>query len=1535
MAGLYRVIRFVIVTLLTLAVAVPALLYAVLSVPQVQQKAKGVAEKELTALFGTKVSIGDLTVTPFNRLTLRKVAVEDCNGDTALKVRRLGAGLSIGKLLWGGRLVFNYAEIIGLDAKISRDSIGAPLNIQCIIDALKPKDKNKPPAEFDFAVNAIVIRQSSLSYDVRNAPWESSGIDRNHISIKDLRADLRLPRMQRDDYTVDLRRLAFRMPSSFSITGLECQARLTPSVARIDKLDIELPSTLLAFAPMVFEYGDWGNLDRGRISHLPLRIELLDGSHFSFTDFRPLLRNIPTLASSQIDGDIRLTVAGTPDSLSVDDLYLSLAERAGGTPFAVINAQVSAIGLLTDPRSSSFDLKRLAVTSESGRVAAVAGIADLSDLLSSLGTARIEAEGSLRLRSGTPELASAKLDFRSDAGNLVADATMKASPVGDYEIAGKAEMENIAIRKLLAGFAGQTDIPGSVTGNVTADLTLLKSKGIGGSAALRIEEIEFRGSEFHDLDLVVKADGKKFDVDFEVDNQGLEIDLQGMIDLNDPSHRRLNFEMVANDLDLGLLAGKQGHELSLTAASEMSLVRTPDGIQALDGKFSVGDLTLIAPAGKRLYIKNLSLDAVADTLTGANSEVKITSDILEAWLRGRVDPFTLPREIKSLASSLVPALFPEPRRYDRGRNDFSFNVRLLSTEALESFTKLPVQVRYPVVLDGSFSSPDMTASLDFSAPYLWQGNKEINATSMRLNIDGDRIEFPESMLTASTTMPTKNGRMTLDLSVTGGSNTATIGAAWKVDSNRDFSGALNFLASVDRDLSTGKTLGSIQVLPSELVFNDTVWNVSPSLITIRDKNIDVDRFRVGHQGQYVAINGKVSPSASDSVLIQLRDVDLDYVFETLNISNAMFGGIATGDLVAREVLTSRPVAYTDGLSVKGLKYNFSLMGDALIRADFDADRAAVNLSAVIDQPNGRHSSISGYIKPTTEGYIDLDMQADKIEVGFMKPFMEAFASAVGGYASGKAHLYGTFHDINMSGDIFAEDLSLKLDFTGTTYWATDSVHLQPGFIDLRDITLRDRDGNTGKLNGWLRHTNFHEPRFNFRISEAKDLLVYDVAPSPELIWYGTIYGDGGADITGVPGRIDIKVDMATAPKSTFTFVLSDAEEAYDYTFITFRDRDAGIAGSEEIDFSTPDIVKELRRSLAKKVEQESASIYNMDLTVRVNDNARLVVIMDPVGGDAIRALGDGVMTLTYNSASEELGLRGDYTLESGTYNFTFQDIIRKDFRIYPGSTIRFNGDPYSAQLNITAGYRLTANLSDLDESFLDDPELTRTSVPVEAEIIITGDMRQPEIDYDFSFPTLKDDVKRKVNSIVSTDDMRARQMLYLLALSRFYTPDYMSATKGNDLVSMASATLSSQLGNVLGQLTDKFSIAPNIRSDRGDFSDVEFDLALSSSLLNNRLLFNGNFGYRDKTLNNNTFIGDFDIEYLLNRSGSLRLKAYNRYNDQNFYVKNALTTQGVGVVYRRDFDDMLSFLKAFRRKKKDAPADSTDINLPDHTGTKQ
>jgi hypothetical protein len=326
--------------------------------------------------------------------------------------------------------------------------------------------------------------------------------------------------------------------------------------------------------------------------------------------------------------------------------------------------------------------------------------------------------------------------------------------------------------------------------------------------------------------------------------------------------------------------------------------------------------------------------------------------------------------------------------------------------------------------------------------------------------------------------------------------------------------------------------------------------------------------------------------------------------------------------------------------------------------------------------------------------------------------------------------------------------------------------------------------------------------------------------------------------------------------------------------------------------------------------------------------------MDPVGGDKVKARGYGSLKMKYDS-SDELFLQGKYTLEKGTYNFTLQDIIVKDFLINEGSSISFDGNPYDADLNLEAVYPLNANLLDLDKSFATDKEFNRTNVPVQALLKVTGKIAEPNVAFDLNFPTLTSDAYRKVKSIISTDDMMNRQIIYLLALNRFYTPEYMGGTNNNnELASVASSTISSQLSNMLGQISDKWRISPNFRSDKGDFSDVEVNLALSSQLLNNRLLLNGNFGYRDKMMsaNNSNFIGDFDIEYLLNKSGNVRLKAYNHFNDQNYYVKNALTTQGVGVVFKYDFDKPLDFFK--KKKKKMELSLSPDSVLLNSNETK-
>ncbi len=666
----------------------------------------------------------------------------------------------------------------------------------------------------------------------------------------------------------------------------------------------------------------------------------------------------------------------------------------------------------------------------------------------------------------------------------------------------------------------------------------------------------------------------------------------------------------------------------------------------------------------------------------------------------------------------------------------------------------------------------------------------------------------------------------------------------------------------------------------------------------------------------------MSKNPDDSLAVLLDDVRLLPIFETLEIDKAMIGGRATGRITASELLSGAPRLYCPALHVDSIGYNRCPIGNADITANWDNERKGVYLDASITGFEGRHSQIDGYIFPLAEA-LDINFAADSVPVSFLKPFMEAFASDITGRASGHCRLFGTFKEIDLEGDIYADNVGLKIDFTNTMYHASDSVHLRPGRIELDNIVIRDPEGNTARLTGTVGHTFFKAPTFKFDITDAHNFLSYNVTSKQNPDWYGTIYGNGGASVTGWPGVVNINVDMSTAPRSTFTFVLSDRLDAEDYSFLTFRDvtpdsLKTNTRGGDD----TPLIVKTLKEAIASNVADEPSQ-YNMDIAVNVTPDARITLVMDPAGGDEIKAVGAGNLHMAYHSANNDLNMWGKYTVQSGSYRFTLQDIIIKDFTIKEGSEIQFDGDPYGVKTKLSAYYATNANLSDLDESFLQDKEVARTNVPVHALMLVNGDIRQPVISFDLEFPTLTQDTYRKVRSIVSTEDMMNRQIIYLLALNRFYTPDYMaSTTKGNELFSVASSTISSQLGNMLGKLSENWSIAPNLRSDRGDFSDVEVDLALSSRLLNNRLIFNGNFGYRDKSLNSNQFIGDFDIEYLLNKRGTWRLKAYNRYNDRNFYVRSAQTTQGVGIMFRRDFDKLFNFL----RPKKKAQADTTQTD---------
>ena len=744
--------------------------------------------------------------------------------------------------------------------------------------------------------------------------------------------------------------------------------------------------------------------------------------------------------------------------------------------------------------------------------------------------------------------------------------------------------------------------------------------------------------------------------------------------------------------------------------------------------------------------------------------------------------------------------------------------------------------------------------------------------------------------------------------------------SWQYDRKKNYSGHIDLTSTFKKYPGNDQIHADINVNPTFFTVNDTIWNIAPSKIAVEGKKITVEDIFVYRENQFIKADGQVSESYDDILNINLKSIDLGYIFETLNINHVAFGGIATGDFFASGALSPAPQLNTSNLNVKNFTYHNALLGEADIKSAWDNENKGIIINADIHQPNQHESFVRGTVYPTRDS-LNFKFATDRINIQILKPFMAAFTSDVSGEASGECELYGTFKFLNVRGRMFAENFKMKVDYTNTYYTVSDSVILDPGLISIRNATVHDQFGHTAKVEGTVRHDYFKNARFNFAITDVDNMLCYDISEKMNPLWYGKVFANGSAFISGEPGSVDLDINMSTAPNSTFTFVLSEQEEAGEYSFITFTDKQKEKRQKEE-DAKIPDFLK-------KQIDnntQNKRSLFNLNLQIDANPDVAMTLLMGTAGSDKIRATGNGNLRIEYSSA-DEMKIFGNYTVEQGRYNFTLQDIILKEFTIRQGASVTFNGNPLNANINLQAAYSLNANLQDLDESFATDRELNRTLVPVNALLNLSGSISQPEITFDLEFPTLSQDVYRKVRSIVSTDDMMNQQIIYLLALSRFYTPEYMGNTgRNNELASVASSTISSQLSNMLGQLSDKLSIAPNFHTDKGDFSDMEVQLALSSRLLNNRLLLNGNFGYSDNAMNNNSFIGDFDIEYLLTKSGNFRLKAYNRYNDQNYYTRNSLTTQGVGIVFKHDFD------KLFRHRKEKA-IEAGDSVRTDSTGT--
>ena len=288
--------------------------------------------------------------------------------------------------------------------------------------------------------------------------------------------------------------------------------------------------------------------------------------------------------------------------------------------------------------------------------------------------------------------------------------------------------------------------------------------------------------------------------------------------------------------------------------------------------------------------------------------------------------------------------------------------------------------------------------------------------------------------------------------------------------------------------------------------------------------------------------------------------------------------------------------------------------------------------------------------------------------------------------------------------------------------------------------------------------------------------------------------------------------------------------------------------------------------------------------------------------------GNGKISLKYNPQDGPI-LNGLYNLSYGQCSLSLEDVIRKNFTLADGSYVRFNGAPLDTELNLITYHNVnSASIYDLDPSMSPN-----NKVRVRCLLGISGNVTEPKLTFDIDMPTGTSEERDILASATSTEEQRNIQFMYLLAIGRFYAYDVNSAQNDgltpSAMESIVNSTVSGQINNLLSQVMDneKVSISSNVSAssyltnDETNLSNKELEGILEAHLLNNRLLVNGNFGYRENTINNTSnFIGDFEVKYLLLPRQGISIKGYNKSNDK-YFSKTTLTTQGVGLVFERDF----------------------------------
>lgn len=1368
--------------------------------------------------------------------------------------------------------------------RLSKETPKDKLNMQFLIDAFVSKDSVKKNTTIDLKLGSILMKRGNFTYDVFSESSSRGKFNANHIDIKNFSANISVKHFTENSLNAYIKKISFDETSGLSLDKLSLNINANRDSAIIKDLQLKLPGTnfLISEARIGLEkitsVEELINNAPVALAIAPSEIRLSDLKAFvpAFTNFNDVI-NLSADASGSIN-NINLKKL----SLNYSDKaqFLGKMELKGITTpeEAYIYGQISKMQITNDGINgiiNNFSEKAIELPAPLQKLGNLHFTGEISGFLDNL-----VAYGKLTTVIGTIET---DVHFGRN----------KEKQIGTF-IKGRISSSNLEISRLFE--------EGNPYGNAKFDIDLDAVRPVNGTFSGKVEakilNVDYLGYSYNNL--LFSGDFKEngFNGNILIDDPNGSLVAQGTF-LNQGKNSLFNFTADIQNLrpdSLHLTNKYENPDISFSMNADF----TGNSIDNIEGEINIDSLSFItSPA--QFFLEKLRVVASGNS---SGRKLKIQSDIINGEVNGAYSFATIVPDFLRTIQNHIPSIVKHTKikQHKSEANNFSFLLTVENTDSLSSTLKLPITVLSPTRITGFYNNLYNKFRIEAYLPKFNAGGSMFESGYLSCDNQSGQVDMNLKIINYNK----KDVRNYIDLHADANEDKINTHFSWATNKENLYKASFNTsTVFLEEENEHGRTSTRIEtsIIPENLTVNDSVWQIAPSVISVEDGRISIDKFYASHEDEYLLIDGTISKNPADVLFLDLKDIELSYIFNTVNIEVLKFGGKATGTVNVQDLYNSR-MLNTD-LEIKNFSFNDVEFGQLNLFSEWDDTQQGILMLGTIYKNDSTWTDVNGYIYPVGEkSGLSLYFDANDINLAFLQPFMENITSQIGGRGFGLAHLNGSFKNISVEGDVLVKDGIVGIDFLNTQYTFSDSIHLKNDRISTTGLTIQDKNGNKGRLTATVEHDHFRNFKFAIDVN-AENMLVYDVPEKKNPMIFGSVYGTGGTKISGNEKVINFDINMQSAPKTAISFNFMGGSKASEYDFITFIDKKKLLAQ----DTTAIDVADKTASNGINGEDDETEIRMNMLLDITPDANIELV--MDPTAGDRLKANGTGSMQIEYGTKSD-LRMYGGVNINSGSYNFSLQQLIHKGFKIGEGSTVDFRGDPFDANMDINAIYSLTANIGDLDPNLIE--QSGRANVPVNCILQINGQLRNPMVKFDIQLPGSNTEVERMVKGLVDTDEMMSLQIIYLLVLNKFYTPEIMG-TNSNELNAVASSALSSQLSGILNSLTDKVQIGTNIRTSQDGVSDTEFEMLLSSQLLDNRLLFNGNFGMRNTIdqSQGSTFIGEFDLEYKLTPTGEIRLKAYNHANDMYRYQKQSLTTQGLGIMYRKDFTH---FSEIFRRRKR-------------------